>query len=156
MKKKIVYSIILIILIFTISCNIYANSTMPDPTGANNGNLAEGISDAMQAEGNMIQNTAEGISNTMSDAGNMINEGTNNVKNTIVDAGRTVSNKTGNITNAVSNEISGTNANGEATLFGISSDIWIWIVIIVVAIIIMILIIRYMNEKDNNHINEDE
>ena len=152
MKKKIIYSIVLIVLIFAISFNIYATTTMPDPTGANNAN----ISDAMETEDNMIENTVNGISNTMSETGNMIGEGANNAKNTIVDAGRTVSNKTGNVVNAVTNQISGTNANGEATLLGISSNVWIWIVIIVVAVIILILVMKYMNDKDDNHTDHDE
>lgn len=151
MKKKIIYSIVLIILLFAISFNVYA-TTIPDPTGANSGD----ISDAMETEGNMIENTVNSVSNTITETGNMIGEGVNNTKNTIVDAGRTVSNKTGNAVNAVTNEVSGTNANGEATLLGISSNIWIWIIIIVVAITILILVMRYMNQKDDDHADYDE
>ena len=132
MKKIIISSIFLILLISAFSTIFAANTTT--------GNMMSNVGDTMQG-------VAENTRNTVSNMENGIENGVKNAKNTIMGA-------TNNVQNGIEN-VSNQRTAGDATVLGMSTNTWTWLILAIVGAAIVGLVWYYGAQYEHKNYDKD-
>ena len=157
MKRKILYSAILLLLavVFTCSYTFAAdNNSMLE-------NAANGVRNVVGGAENAIEDAARDVSNTSKNITSNVENAGNNVGNGVQNTARDIGNGVNNVGNGVSNITNdGYNATRIATntdnagFLGMNSTAWTWVIVAVAAVVIGVLIYSYVSRNNSAHYDD--
>ena len=153
MYKKLLISFITLFLLLSVSCLCFANDALQD--------AANGVRNVVGGAENAVEGAAKDVSNASKDATgdmeNKANEITNNAgrNDATSNHNRTVAATTANDDNNGYTAVR-TNAEGNATLMGMTATTWTWIIMAIAAVAIVALVWYYSAQvnKDNYDTND--
>ncbi|MBR3324652.1 MAG: hypothetical protein IKG14_01200 [Clostridia bacterium] len=146
MKRKLIVSVIISIILILYSFTCFANNEV---IGGVSGEAINGttniVKDTADGVGKATESVANGVSNIAGNIGNGVQEG---AKTT----GNFVSNITDNSMSSSSNEynIASTNANSPNTFLGMDSMTWWWLIIGAICALVVVLLWHKMSEKSSD------
>ena len=145
MKKKILISFALTVLLIFIAISSFAMNTMVDSAR----NMVGGTE-------NMLENAGNNISNGVKNGLNTVTHSTENVVTDVKDGMQNVGNSMAGVMNGGDNSYTAQKtASDEITVAGMTTNTWSWIIIGITAAAIGILIWSYLKQKNSNDLYID-
>ena len=149
MKRKTVFSAIIVIAILFYSCSCFASNEIVGGVTGNVLNKTENVvGDVGNAVGGATESVVNGVTNVAQDIGSGVKEGAENI-------GNSMSNMTGNsmLTTATNeHNASATNAASGNTFLGLNTTTWWWVIIGAICLLLVFLVWHKME----NHVDSDE
>lgn len=150
MKKFLISTALLTMLVFSFSCISFADTL---------GNNTKKVTNTV---GNVLSETANGAKNMVGHAENAVENGANNVKNATTNTAEKAGNTTRNVANSVTGAMTNMGndnydaqrTNADTTAFGMSTTAWTWIILGIVGAAIVGLVWYYGSQYEHTNYND--